>query len=235
MTHFKGAFFETRFLTISDYFNTAEHMSYSYLTHVPLKKVRSTDNQEVFSDQKMILFKKWFEREILLTNSIIYLPDFGGSYIEGAKILKIDEIKLKNNSKKIFHENIKNINNMTKRINSAEITDKINNFTKKALKIKDLCNKIIKLIPDSAVLSDNNMNEVNKLEKQLMNNPEYKEVADIISSSAQNVLLSIMENISLDMDQKKSGWKKTKLIYQSIYELTDFFTNSFKKLLKQNY
>nr|HPK62849.1 DUF115 domain-containing protein [Spirochaetota bacterium] len=84
-THFKGALFEQSFLSNSDFFNTAEKMVYKYLTHVPLIEISST-NGKVYSDQKMALFKKWFDREISLTAAKVILPDLGGAYIEGSNV-----------------------------------------------------------------------------------------------------------------------------------------------------
>ena len=54
---------------------------------LPLTK--STNGKPIITDPKMILFRRWMEREIALTNAPVLLPNLGGSYIEGCKIIEL--------------------------------------------------------------------------------------------------------------------------------------------------
>ena len=81
-------------------------MSYNYLTHTALKMIDAT-NGKVFTDQKMFLFKKWFDREIPLTDAKVYLPDSGGALLEGVNVVNLDKLPQPDKEKKIeFNENI---------------------------------------------------------------------------------------------------------------------------------
>ena len=75
-THFKGAFFEHNFITTEDYFNNAQEKSFNYLMHTgDLPLTKSTDNKAIITDSKMILFRRWIEREVGLTNASVLLPN----------------------------------------------------------------------------------------------------------------------------------------------------------------
>jgi hypothetical protein len=232
MTHFKGAFFETRFLNIQNYFNTPDHAEYNYLTHVDLQVIEAT-NGKVFTDQKMFLFKKWFDREIPLTNANVYLPDLGGALLEGTKIFNFNEnINYSKIDKSVFNNKKEKLFKLKKEINIKCINEKINLIINKSDQIKNTCKKIVKLIPEDGTINPQDEKKINQLEAYLYGDNERKEVTNIISSSAQDILLSIMENKEYSEDEKTSAWIKTRILYQSIYNLTDFYKKSLTKSLK---
>lgn len=233
MTHFKGAFFESQFIAISDFFNSAETLSFNYLTHVPLKTTKSTNNQTIYTDQKMLLFKNWFEREISITGCEVILPDLGGSLIEGAKVLPLEKILIKKYKKSVFYENVNKIKqNYQMDFNKDNLVEKVSKFLNITEDIKKITYEAINLIPENKIPDTKSIKKIEFFEKKLFENKEYKEITQIISSSAQSVLLSITENLQFDKNEVVSAWKKTKLLYESIYELTDFYIKTLKKLLK---
>ena len=80
---------------------------------LPLTK--STDNKAIITDSKMILFRRWIEREVGLTNASVLLPNLGGSFIEGCKITELSDLPNDKNTKKILttfepHDTIIEIN-----------------------------------------------------------------------------------------------------------------------------
>ena len=229
-THFRGAFFETNFLTFSNYFSTAEDHSYRYLTHVNLTQIDST-NGKVFSDPKMVLFKKWFDREVPLTNAKVYQPDMGGALIQGTNILKLDKITIEG-TKTDFLKELKKLTNDKNHINWDDLLQKIKKFMNKSQEIKSICLKIVNLIDDQGNIKSENIKIVEKEEANLFSDVEREEVARVISSSAQDVLISIAENIQYSSDEKKSAWIKTKNLYSSMVELSSFYIKNFNKLLK---
>lgn len=232
MTHFKGAFFETNFLTFCEYFNTAESASYNYLVHTPLQIIKST-NGNVYTDFKMNLFKKWFDREIPITNAKVFQPDSGGAYLEGALITALDKMpEPDKEAKLVYKKNIKSI----QKINDKNPFENINNKIKKILnnteKIKKNTKKIVDMIPENGLIKNENCCKIEELEKSLMQSGETAEIVRIVSSSAQDILLSIMENQEFNDDKKSSVWIKTRFLYDSIYKLTNFYEKTLNKLLK---
>jgi len=229
-THFKGAFFEINFLTFSTYFNSAEDNAYRYLTHADLIKVKST-NGFVFTDCKMTLFKKWFDREIPLTNAKVYLPDFGGVFIEGTILCSLDKLQV-DSSKEDF---LKVLNLVIKEENLYDfknLKEKITCFLLISKEIKQSCNKIIKLISSAGEVRNDDLKIIQKEENCIFTDSQKNEVARVISSSAQDIIISIMENFNYSQDEKKSGWIKTKILYEAIVELAEFYSKNFNKLLK---
>jgi hypothetical protein len=69
-------------------------------------------------------------------------------------------------------------------------------------------------------------------QKKLMDQSEKNKVLNIISSSAQNILLSIMENVSYSDDSQKSVWLKIRKLYEAINEMSIFYEKNFQKVLK---
>ena len=198
---------------------------------LPLTK--STNGKPIITDPKMILFRRWMEREIALTNAPVLLPNLGGSYIEGCKIIELSELPCtKNNTgnyriqiDSIINENIKNqITN--------KITDQMMIFNKMSKIIAEESEKILKLIPENGNMPQNKISEFDKRQKDLMSESEKNRVLNIVSSSAQNILLAIMENVSYSEDSEKSIWLKIRKLYEAINEMSIFYERNFQKVLK---
>ncbi len=234
MTHFKGAFFESNFIKESDYYNSPDMASYKYLAHVNMSLIDSTNNEKVFTDQKMFLFKKWFDREIPLTDANVYIPNFGGALLEGAKIISAEDLlNISKTGKETFLINkTKLLNEKVDSFDPINMNKKIDLIIQRSNDIKIICRKIIKLIPDDGFVKPDDQKTINKLEQSLFENPEIEEAVRVISSSAQDILLSIMENIEYNRDEKISAWLKTKKLYESIENLSNFYSKCLKKTLK---
>lgn len=231
-THFKGAYFEKNFLKISDYFETAERSSYLYLTHTNIKIIDST-NDKVFTDQKMFLFKKWFDREIPLTKANVFLPDLGGALLEGTKVYSPDLLPISiENDKNIFLERINNIKENKSTFDIKPVSQKIDILLNEAEKISKKCKKIVSLINKEGIIKDKDKIIFYEIEKSLFSEPNTKAITTIIASSAQDILLSIIENVEFDKNEQRSAWIKTRLLYNSILELSEFYLKCFKKLLR---
>jgi hypothetical protein len=63
-THFKGAFFEERFHTLCSRVQTSEQMSFQYLHQIQSFSVSSNSGGSVTTDQRMIIYKWWFENQL---------------------------------------------------------------------------------------------------------------------------------------------------------------------------
>ena len=181
----------------------------------------------------MVLFKKWFDREIPLTNAKVFLPDMGGALLEGARVVSIEGLPDPDEAaKNIFTNKVREILSINEQVDWEEINEKIDIILQKSIEIKNISNKIFKLIPGNGETLIANQKKIHDLEEQLFKDNERSKITEIISSSAQDILLSIIENVEYSKDKKASAWIKTRILYKSIIELTDFYTSCFTKLLK---
>ena len=229
-THFKGAFFETSFLSESDYFTPAEYSVYKYLTHCPLVQTEATDGTAVDTDSKMLLFKKWFDREVPLSTAKVYQPNLGGAKIIGAELFSPENTPLSAFNKADFSAKIDILTKENKADES--IFQKMSSFVRDTDTVTEIYRKIIAKIDEEGNVSAKNAAEIEKSEQRIASNPNLSSAAAVISSSAQDVLTMITENYRLSDDETKSAWLKTKKLYQAIVELSDFYTENIKKTLK---
>lgn len=232
-THFKGAFFESNFITTSNYFKPTEDSVYRYLTHAsPLIIEKATDGT-VFTDSKMLIFKKWFDREISITDCYVYQPNTGGLKLDGTHILSLEELPEGDMEIKLnFIKKIKEIINKKREVDFKNIIHKIKKFIKISENVKKSYQKIISLISDDGSLKKEDISIIEKEENNIYNNEELYIVSRILASSSQDILIMINENYLLDKDEKKSAWIKTKMLYSSIIEFQKFYHKNFDKLLR---
>jgi hypothetical protein len=233
-THFKGAFFENNFISTAGYFDDAQQKSFNYLMHTgELPLTQSTDKKTIITDPKMILFRKWIEREVGLTNIPVLLPNLGGSLIEGCKIVELSDLPHTKVDKDSYNIKIQTIINENKK-NTVPyyVCENMKTFSQISKTITEESEKILKLIPENANMPQNKINEFDMRQKKLMDQSEKNKVLNIISSSAQNILLSIMENVSYSDDSQKSVWLKIRKLYEAINEMSIFYEKNFQKVLK---
>lgn len=232
-THFRGAFFESNFITTATYFKPTEDSVYKYLTHASPLLFKESTNEMVWTDAKMIIFKKWFDREIGITNGSVYQPDLGGIKIEGTIIKKLSE--LPSGDKSIKENFIKNINDIVSRkrdFNKEEIIKNIENFIKISEEIKKSYQKIVNLIDDNGNVNKGDIPIIEEEERNINQNENKYLISRILASSAQDILIMINENYSLNNDEKKSAWIKTKMLYSAIIDFQKFYYKNFNKLLR---
>ena len=232
-THFKGAFFETTFLSESDYLSPAEYSVYKYLTHCPLIPALSVTGSTVDTDSKMMIFKKWFDREVPLTHGKVFQPNLGGAAIIGAQLCDPSCTIVPHYDKSSFLQKITSLTQHPAKKSSADdFLSKVKTFVHGAETLSDIYGKIIAKIDDKGNVSPKNAAEIAKSEQRISSDPLLNTAAGVISSSAQDVLALITENYKLSDDESKSAWLKTKKLYQAIVELSDFYTENMKKMLK---
>ncbi len=231
-THFKGAFFENNFLKISNYFVPAEFHAYKYLTHASLIKCRSTDNGTVFSDPKMFIFKKWFDREIPCTDAKVFQPDFKGAKLEGTEIVNIENVTLdKTTDKSTFKNKVKQAQ-IKNNFNIPELRKKIDDFIKYAEQTSNFCGKINRLIDSDGNIKNKDKPLVQDIENELFSDPHRSAVTNIISLGNQDIILRIKENIKYDENEEKSIAIKTKLLHGGLEESAHYYIKYLNKLLK---
>jgi hypothetical protein len=228
--HFRGAFFENRFLTFQNYLETVEKHAYSYLAHVPLFPVESTSGT-VYTDKKMLLFKKWFDREVPLFDGTVLLPDHGGVTIDGAQIVTLNTIEISGDfNKTVYKKSIERV--CRQHVSGGSWLEKVDSIIRNCDPIARSCRNIIRAIPESGEVTEKQALSVNQEEERLYSDPERKKVMSVISSSAQDVLLSIKENVNMGDGDKLNPWISTRELYASVHDLTIFFEKKIGNLLK---
>ncbi len=199
-THFRGAFFEHNFIATSSYIDTADKKSDDYIAHTGvLNQVVSTTGESVITDPKMILFQRWIEKEINVTNARVVLPNLGGARIEGANIVEFEQLprEIQGVSLEGFHERVELlIQNNNKNIVDTNLPARLREFLDCINTIAKHSKEIVKLIPDSGDISQKSIARADTLQQEVFENPRYMRVTSILASSAQDVLLSIVENVS---------------------------------------
>jgi len=69
-THFRGGYFEEIFHLISSRFNTSEKQAFQYLHNAAPFKIASNSNSLVLTDQRMLVYKFWFETQMKLHSQV---------------------------------------------------------------------------------------------------------------------------------------------------------------------
>ncbi len=86
-THFRGAYFENRFHTRSTRLRSSEEMSFSLLYQAFPFTVASNSGRPVLTDQRMIIYKWWFENQLKIhPEAKTFTLSPGGVRIEGMSL-----------------------------------------------------------------------------------------------------------------------------------------------------
>ncbi|MBN2439822.1 MAG: motility associated factor glycosyltransferase family protein, partial [Spirochaetales bacterium] len=92
-THFHGAYFEECFHQISDRYSPMEHKSFTYIRDGKPFPVISNNGSTVLTDQRMIIYKWWFESQM---NAYPSLPTYslspGGVAIPGIMVRDVKDL-----------------------------------------------------------------------------------------------------------------------------------------------
>ena len=92
-THFRGAFFEHRFLALANRTEPAEQHAFGYLTGADPFPVRSAGGATVLTDRRMALYASWFERQARRFADVATLTLSGaGVAIPGIEVATIDQV-----------------------------------------------------------------------------------------------------------------------------------------------
>jgi len=92
-THFRGAFFEQRFLALTRRMEPAEHHAFAYLTGAGPFPVRSNSGDPVLTDRRMAIYASWFEaqaRRFPEVGTLSLSP--GGVAVSGIGPATVDQI-----------------------------------------------------------------------------------------------------------------------------------------------
>ncbi len=234
-THFKGAFFETRFHVFTGRTNPVSTLTYSYFMEADPFLINSNSDKLVYTDKRMMVYKWWFESQVNLFPAVnsYNLSEYGVN-IKGIphkslnSILKLPEIR----------------NNISENI--IKIKEKYDNFHLKenrnilisSLKyLKNDLNNIIKL-SEKAII------EVKKIEKMLKIKTDISRSLILLNKIDNDILnigtrqiagfliQSFIKTISNSPDDKKSDMEIIDSSLKLYTELKDSSSYHYKILLK---
>jgi hypothetical protein len=133
-THFKGSFFEENFHNICFRFKSSEGMSFSYLHNAGPIKTKTNNNSQIITDQRMLLYKFWFETQAKLHPQVkTENLSLQGIKIEGMPYQDFQELLVFKKIRPLLAKKltkIKNKQNLIKNDKLAKIIDALNNLIK---------------------------------------------------------------------------------------------------------
>ncbi len=208
MIHTKFSSIESRMIYFSSRLNSLENYNYKQIISAPKKICLNLKNQPVITNDKLLIFKKWFEKNYInYQHANLYLLYGDGCYIDKFKIIQKEEELSKNiipfQKKKInishnTHFDIKRLLETTKnkfiffieKINHILTT--IENIEKKAeIEIQDL--EVLSQLENQLFLEEElNMFPLMELQKEQNDIKENLEIT-------KEIYLSLKEHIILHL------------------------------------
>ncbi|MCB1180241.1 MAG: motility associated factor glycosyltransferase family protein [Leptospiraceae bacterium] len=246
--HCKGAILEERLNYKETRTFRREYHNHKQLFALRKLTINSFDGKDYHTNEKMQIFRKWFEDRANGRNWL-NLTSKGGiikgipkttfeEYFSSA-IVSEDKVQL---TKMKIHEFANRINHRFFDIDSfkkytKEILENLNEFKNLLNKGKNLSQKLY----DLAKSNNENSKEFNSYLKEMErideNVSSQKGLNEIIGLGVQRVILMITENydnlLSLEEKKKKSlsVTKKSILLYEGLYNSTEIISKLLKKAL----
>lgn len=135
-THFHGAYFEQTFHMLSHRFLPLEYMSFKYIRDGQPFFVPANDGGLVLTDKRMIIYKWWFESQMIRYPSVKTCTlSLSGAAIPGMDVIDIQKLFDLPFKRDIIHEKINYILPLTEPdINSEAHYEKLKNAIRELLK-----------------------------------------------------------------------------------------------------
>jgi hypothetical protein len=236
-THYKGSFFEERFHLVCSRFLPADLMSLEYLHNAGPICVESNSSGNVLSDQRMLVYKYWFETQMKLHPNV----QTRNLSLNGVKIKGIPYSHFKEplNLKKIrsqIDEKMKYIKGKAGRTNSEltlkKIKEALGNLIKELYMILNLAEKGITYTEQlkksiSTKKSGTDFIEaLNKIDNELMNASSSKVVGFLIQPLINEIIDMQFKN-----ENKDQILTYSKKMYSEIADSAVYQINIMKKTI----
>lgn len=216
LIHTKYSSLEKRFLWRSDRIHSLEFFNYKQLTAIPRKFCLSIDKKLVPTNDKLLIFKEWLEKNYnLYKENDLYII-----YGNGAEIKNINKILSKEEFLKFIQKFPKlNKDELIIKIQQKSKNyknDLLNNIYKKFIILNEYINKILNLIEKKEDLV-----EIIKIENQIL---EIEELKLLQFTEIHKFMFLNSQNLENNLEQ-------TKEIYQTIQENLKLHLNFLEKSL----
>ncbi|MBE7412894.1 MAG: DUF115 domain-containing protein [Leptospiraceae bacterium] len=244
--HCKGAVLEERLNFLESRFFRREKHNFRQIHALAKKKVTGYNGKTYTTNDKMLIFKKWFEDSSKEKNWI-NLTSFGAK-LEGIPQKKFQDcFEIGKNSKQIqiLREKIKllagrgkecyTILDLQKKIES--IVSNLSDFEKLLIQGNNLSNTIYKSIENGDTLPSKIQSALSEMEKIDEAVSSKKNLNEIIGTAIQRIILMITEDyeVSLSLKEKKNPHlqiaKKSILLYEGLLEGCRLTKIQLKKVL----
>ena len=236
-THFKGAFFETRFHILSRKLNPAETMSFAYLQQASPFSVRSNTDGSVLTDQRMLIYKWWFEEQMVIhAGNLTYNLSPDGVHIEGMPFSELDNLLEFPDRRREIDEKITQLqdlpkppSNTLKSLTSAKMElieelSRLVNLANEALAEMDMLSVKLKNGEDAG----NSFKRLNLIDREILAAGSRK----IVSFLFQTVINSVIQDDRWRHKQPMNTvLDKSKEIYREIRDAAAYHLRLFEQHL----
>ncbi|TGL63324.1 motility associated factor glycosyltransferase family protein [Leptospira sarikeiensis] len=232
--HCKGAILEERLNFLESRTHRREHHNYKQMTALPPKWIESATGEKIRTNEKLLIFKKWFEER--LKDRAWGNLGKDGAKLEGIQNISFQEWFQKNPADPSEVEKTKrSIQDLDPaRINSEkvlqelkQILSELKEFAKQVKAGEKLSNKIYKLIQagekDKESIRES-LREISEIDDRVSSK---KGLTEFLGISLQRVILAITEgyDTELTLEEKKNERlaiaKKSLLLYSGLRKSTE--------------
>ncbi|MCE9499037.1 MAG: DUF115 domain-containing protein, partial [Leptospira sp.] len=253
LAHCKGAILEERLnYRETRYFRREKH-NYNQLTALPKKVVTSYDGKEHFTNEKMLIFLKWFQDKASGKNWVNLTSD--GAKIEGIphgnfveyfgddsnygksdpEVISLIRKKIKNLST-TPEENIET----KKFLSEIERTiGELSSFERLLLRGRNLSERIYNTIRQKDIKIEKLNSELSEIDRIDEEVSSKKGLNEIIGTAVQRIILMITEGYetNLSVEEKQNEQlaiaKKSVLLYQGLYDACLLNRNLLRKVFRR--
>ncbi|MBN1524771.1 MAG: motility associated factor glycosyltransferase family protein [Spirochaetales bacterium] len=232
-THFRGSYFENAFHFTENRLLPNETLSFSYLHSGGAIKIPSNDGGSVLSDQRMIVYKFWFETQAKLHPSCItYTLSIHGIKIEGMSFLNADSLLSKEDCRAHIDSRIEKLYTKSR----AHHTNTDNSLTRhmeillaNLNGLRELARKGISAVQDiekrlrSNATTEPALRRLDEIDDSIRNFP----AKDIASFLIQPLIYKIC-NVP-ETDQNKNPLKNSLALYTELEQSAKFHASLIKK------
>ncbi|PJZ71322.1 hypothetical protein CH373_02120 [Leptospira perolatii] len=235
LAHCKGAVLEERLNHLESRKFRREHHNYKQMTALPPKWVPSIQGEKLRTNEKLLIFKKWFE-EHPKTCPWINLSR-NGVILEGISTEKISEYYKRNPADTSFASKVKEkISSFSTPNRDLDLQSLIQDIRKLEIELKEFLSSIETGVNLSGEVYDliseggkdrlkiqNSLRELSKIDEVVT---AKKGLTEYLGLSLQRVILTITEGYetSLSLEEKKNEQlaiaKKSLLLYEGLQQAT---------------
>lgn len=218
--HTKFSVIESRMLYVIDRTKTLENFNYNQINSIKKKYGFNLENERVTTNDKLLIFKNWFEKNYNLYHEVqLYIL-----YGKGCKILHFDFLKTpeeflskvnyKINKRNLFDESIKQIE--SKNISLDVISIIKNIYNNLYLLLKDIENiiSVLNILINSNSIDNSVFENFQLLEKKIFSYEELKMLTDLNFNflTSKNIIDNLKHSYEIYLRIKENIYVHLKLL-----------------------
>ncbi len=235
MTHFRGSFFEHRSHTFSYRLNPAAKMDFTLLNDAVLIKDTDNEGNPVFTDNRLVIYRKWFEEQHKIHSIKTLTLSEQGIRIEGISLTDRNYIKSLPDSREKIESILENISDLFDSRNEdrevyREITIKIISLLKDLKGISDKGNEMcIEFLSSDGSSNHELLKELDSIDRMLLEG-EARDLAGFLLQEVSRRILTDEKETDLRGSVIKSMEIYINLSESALYHIS-LLENALKNLV----